>query len=157
MKKLKLLFLFGLLSVMAFSFSACSDDDDEVGSSADLVGVWELVSYEYWEKENGEITYEDAGNENDERIEFKADGTYREAEYYNDEWNWDGEDVGATWNYKNGVITMRYTEDGETYSSSGTVKELTATKLVVEAYEKETEEGVVYEYWTHSEYRKISD
>ena len=46
MKKFKLLFLLGLLSAMALSISACSDDDEGVGSASDLVGVWELVSYE---------------------------------------------------------------------------------------------------------------
>ncbi|WP_298073529.1 lipocalin family protein [uncultured Bacteroides sp.] len=157
MKKFKLLFLLGLLSVMALSISACSDDDEGVGSASDLVGVWELVSYEYWEKEDGEITYERVENDRDERIEFKADGTWREAWMYNGKWDWFDEEEGDTWNYKNGTIIRSFIEDGRICSDEFHVKELTATNLVVEWYEKETYDGVVYEEWERYEYRKVSD
>lgn len=45
MKKLNFLFLFGLLSVMILSISACSDDDDKevaTGNSS-IVGTWEVA------------------------------------------------------------------------------------------------------------------
>lgn len=45
MKKVNFLFLFGLLFVMMYGFSACSDDDDKdvaTGNSS-IVGVWEVA------------------------------------------------------------------------------------------------------------------
>ncbi len=45
MKKVNFLFLFGLLFVMMFGFSACSDDDDKdvaMGNSS-IVGVWAVA------------------------------------------------------------------------------------------------------------------
>ena len=45
MKKLNFLFLFGLLSVIALSISACSDDDDKevAAGNSSIVGVWEVA------------------------------------------------------------------------------------------------------------------
>lgn len=64
MKKLNFLFLFGLLSVMMLSISACSDDDDDenvpIGNSS-IIGVWE----------NQDWTY--SNRKGDLRLEFKAD------------------------------------------------------------------------------------
>lgn len=59
MKKTYLLFLLGLMSIMPFGFSACSDDDEKVPeSSSALIGTWERISCTYQYKENG-ISYED--------------------------------------------------------------------------------------------------
>ena len=45
MKKTYFLFLLGLMSIMAFGFSACSDDDEkEPESSSALIGTWERIS-----------------------------------------------------------------------------------------------------------------
>ena len=154
MKKINFLWLMGILMVLPVSFVSCSDDDDEVGSSADLVGVWEEVYYEWWEKENGKITYDGVDEGGEVRVEFKADGTLRDARMRNGKWDWYDE---GTWTYKNGVLTTSVTEDGETYSESVDVKELTATKLVIEWYYKETDDGVVYEEWERTECRKVSD
>lgn len=43
MKKINFLFLFGLLSVMMFGFSACSDDKDVAIGNSSIVGVWEVA------------------------------------------------------------------------------------------------------------------
>ena len=45
MKKVNFLFLFGLLFVMMFGFSACSDDDDKDVATGDssIVGVWAVA------------------------------------------------------------------------------------------------------------------
>ena len=144
MKKINFLWLVSILMLLPIGFVSCSDDDDEVGSdeigsSANLVGVWELVPDKTWVKENGEIIY-DTDEGSSIVIEFKADGT----------WNLVYEEDEGTWNYKNGVLTTSGIEDdGEIYSTRSTVKELTATKLVIEGYE----EGI----FEHAEYRKISD
>ena len=48
MKKTYFLFLLGLMSIMAFGFSACSDDDEkEPESSSALIGTWERISCTY--------------------------------------------------------------------------------------------------------------
>jgi len=78
MKKIfkKLLFL-TLATTMAFSFSACSDDDDDEGVSSSLiksliVGSWESVE-------------EDGGyGINVNRITFRADGTCKTVSWYED-------------------------------------------------------------------------
>ena len=79
MKKLNYLWMLGLLMFAAVNFSACSSSDDEeevLGSSSDLVGLWESVSMEGWTKLNGEI-YDGVEMENEKvRIKFNADGTW---------------------------------------------------------------------------------
>ena len=153
MKKINFLWLVSILMLLPIGFVSCSDDDDEVGSdeigsSANLVGVWKLVPDKTWVKENGEIIY-DTDEGSSLVIEFKADGTWNMVGHYTGEYLVYEEDEG-TWNYKNGVLTTSGIEDdGEIYSTRSTVKELTATKLVIEGYE----EGI----FEHVEYRKISD
>ena len=93
-------------------------------------------------------------NDSDTRITFSEDGTCKTAEYYNNKWNWD---ETGTWSYKNGEITIRITYEGESYSETATVKELTSSKLVLEYIDKYTEDGTSYEDYELSEYRKISD
>lgn len=140
---------------MTFSFSACSDDDDDsVGSTSDLVGTWEIVSYSYQWKEDGEVVDEGTSNDHDSRIVFNENGTCKDAEFYSGEWHWNNE---GTWNYKNGKLTIKSTYEGETEITTATVKELTQSKLVVEAVDKYTEDGTVYEDWTLQEYRKVSE
>ncbi len=143
-----------LLAIMFLGFSACSDDDEDgVGSASELVGTWEKVSCTYQWKENGKVVDEETDNENDRRITFNEDGTYQVSEYYN-KWYWD--DAGM-WSYKNGKLTIRSTYEGENWSGTATVKELTSSKLVFEYINKYTEDGTSYEDYELSEYRKISD
>ena len=48
MKKTYFLFLLGLMSIMTFGFSACSDDDEKAPeSSSALIGTWERISCTY--------------------------------------------------------------------------------------------------------------
>lgn len=73
MEKIHKLFLWGLLAVVMFSFSACSDDDE--GGGTGIVSTWEYrQSSEYYEI-----------------VQFRADGTYivEEHEYYNSRNEWD--------------------------------------------------------------------
>ena len=142
----------------AVNFSACSsDDDDASGSSSELVGLWESVSFEVWEKEDGEIVYEyewEDGDGGGDRVKLNSNGTFVTYEYYNYSGKWVLCDTG-TWEYKNGKIymTFDYGEYEEEVTEVATVKELTSTRLVIEAYEKDG----YYEYWGKSVYRKISE
>lgn len=139
--------------LMPISFTSCSDDDDEIGSVSELVGTWEIVSRTYQWKEDGKVVDEETDNENDRRITFNEDGTYQVSEYYN-KWYWD---EAGTWSYENGKLTIRSTYEGESWSETATVKELTSSKLVLEYIDKYTEDGTSYEDYELSEYRKISE
>jgi hypothetical protein len=52
MRTLKLIGLAIVAIVMSVNFAACSDDDDDFNTD-DLVGLWEGVTSEFEEKENG--------------------------------------------------------------------------------------------------------
>lgn len=152
MKKLNYLWLFGLLSVMALGFVACSDDDDEgPGSSTDLVGTWKLVSGYYVEKENGKIISEEEDDgSDDERFVFTADGDFES--YVSGRLSDDG-----TWAYKGDKISVTFNEEGDVYTEFLKVLELTKTTLTVEYAEKEKEDGATYEYYSKETYRKVTD
>lgn len=151
MKKKNYLWVFGLLlSFMTLGFSSCSDDDAP-GSSADLVGTWQSVSYIDWYKENGKIIDQSEDEDEDYRIRFNEDGTAEHNEKYNGKW-YDPEYIG-TWKYKGGKIYFYYDDEGEYI----TVKELTSSQMVWEYYDKYTEKGVTYEEYYREVFRKISD
>lgn len=149
MKKLKRLsVLLGLFIVLAFGFSACSDDD-EVGSSSDIVGTWIWVSSHGWAKEDGKIIEEWEDNEGDEWMynTFYEDGSLEIIDIGDD---WQVCETG-TWEYKNGKLHTII--DGE--SSIAPIVSLTSTEMVIAYHEKETEDGVTYEYYEEYLYRKI--
>lgn len=150
MKKVNYLWLFGLLSVMTWGFIGCSDDD-EPGSSAELVGTWKLVNGYYVEKKNGEII--DEGNDDgadDERFVFKANGIFENyAEGYLSD--------NGSWTYKGGTIYVTFDDEGDVYTESLKVLELTTTTLTVEYSEKEKVDGTTYEYYSKETYRRVQD
>ena len=70
MRTLRLIGLAIVAIVMSVNFAACSDDDDDFNTD-DLVGLWEGVTSEFEEKENGQVVdQDDAENIDDERIRF---------------------------------------------------------------------------------------
>lgn len=152
MKKTYFLFLLGLMSVMTFGFSACSDDDEkDPESSSALIGTWERISCTYQYKENGEIVDEGKDEGNDLvgfKLVFKEDGTCKSAEYHTDKWDWFDE---GKWSYSNGIITI--TDNNE--SESIKVKTLTDSQLIIETTDKYTEDGIFYEDYELTEYHKI--
>lgn len=141
--------MLGLLMFAAINFVSCSDDDDAPGASSDLVGLWELVSAEYKEKDDGE-TDEWEEFENDRRLKFNADGTGMSYENYDGKWE---ENEPARWQYKGGklYITSYDEEYDEEHLEVATVKELSSSRLVIEVHEK----GDSWEYWARMTYRKI--
>ena len=138
---------------MTFSVVSCSNDDEEgIGSEANLIGTWERVSQIHQYKENGKVVHEDTEYNDGFAIRFNKDGTYQECNNIHDGTDyWDN--GSTTWNYKNGIITFNLGYDKE----SCTVKELTNSKLVYETIDKDTEEGIDYESYYRDEYRKISE
>lgn len=137
---------------MTLCFSACSDDDEKVPeSTSTLIGTWERISCTYQYKENGEIVGE-GKDEGDDLVGFKLvfneDGTCKSAEYHTDKWDWFDE---GKWSYSNGIITI--TDNNE--SESIKVKILTDSQLVIEVMDKYTENGISYEDYELTEFRKI--
>ena len=152
MKKINYLWLFGLLSIMALGFAACSDDDDEgLGSSTDLVGPWKLVNGYYVEKKNGTvISEEEDDGSDDERFIFMADGGFKS--YINGRLSDDG-----TWTYKSGNIHIMFNDEYEEEYEDAKVLELTKTTLTIEYSETEKAGGTTYEYYAKETYRKVTD
>ena len=151
MKKKSLFFSLCMLSIMAFCFSACSDDDEEiVVSVSDLKGTWESVHISYYYKEDGKIVEQGEEADTNWRIVFNEDGTCKDGEFYGDKWHWDT----GTWSCENNKITtyLKY-RDARTV----TIKNLTSTKLVVEFIDKYTDDGMACEDYELTEYRKISE
>lgn len=149
MRTLRLIGLAIVAIVMSVNFAACSDDDDDFNTD-DLVGLWEGVTSEFEEKENGQVVdQDDAENIDDERIRFNSDGTL--TSYYKGGSTWVIEDEG-TWSVKDGKIYMR--GDGEEVVK---ILELSPQKLVVEISESGVEDGISYSYYEKSTYKKITE
>ncbi len=85
--KTKLFTIFLFCTALYFGFTSCDSDDDESYSKDDIVGVWDLVHTEFSGTYEGkeEVWSEDYDYEY--RIEFLADGTGVDYEYYNRRWN----------------------------------------------------------------------
>ena len=150
---MKFLNKFLFLSVLAMSLTlvSCSDDDKGPGSTEELVGMWEVVEGTEWEKEDGEIVYEDDDYNGDLRYEFKANGTYNR--YYKSGSSWYNDENG-TYSYKKGTLTMFDEDEEESYSA--TVKALTATTLEIESYASFNEGGIYYEAYVSFKFKRIS-
>lgn len=143
---------------LPISLSSCSGDDDNdneiIGSTTDLIGVWESVSAVAQLKKDGKVIANESLKDNSTRIEFYEDGTYRFGEYYDGEWDWDYETY--EWKYLNGKIILEEEQDDENYNYV-VVKSLTSKKLIANVIEKYIEDGISYEMNATVEYRKISN
>lgn len=144
MRTLRLIGLAIVAIVMSVNFTACSDDDDDFNIS-DLEGLWEGVTSEFEEKENGQVVDKDTESLDDQRIRFKSDGTI--TSYYKSGSNWIVEDEG-TWSVKNGKIYMR--ADGE--EDVAKILELNPQTLVIEISESGVEDGISYSYYEKDTY-----
>ena len=144
MRTLRLIVLAIVAIVMSVNFTACSDDDDDFNIS-DLEGLWEGVTSEFEEKENGQVVDKDTESLDDQRIRFKSDGTI--TSYYKSGSNWIVEDEG-TWSVKNGKIYMR--ADGE--EDVAKILELNPQTLVIEISESGVEDGISYSYYEKDTY-----
>lgn len=151
MKNINSLFLFGILSIIALGFSACSDDD-EITNASDLIGLWEPThaeGYEIWEgdKETWDFDINASTNNADyERIEFLSDGACK-SYYYSNGWKSYSEKV--TYHLKGNKVIMRDTTEEVTYEY--TIVSLTSTRLILER--RETGDGE--DYYEKVTYKKV--
>jgi hypothetical protein len=126
--------------LVACMFGSCSDDDDDLGSSSDLVGTWVVVLEEGYMIEDGEKeTFKEQYDVSDPEymVTFEADGTF-----FNDE---GGE---GTWEYSNGTLTIQY-ENGDDFKIK--VIKLTSSEMVTEVRVKDGGD----EYYEKTTFRKI--
>ncbi|MCM1519807.1 MAG: lipocalin family protein [Lachnoclostridium sp.] len=148
MKKLNLFIPMVLMAVMsAFTFVSCSDDDDKIDNGK-IVGTWESVLEEWWEKEDGKIVDEGTDDDTDLRVEFKADGTVTQYEYYNSSWHLD---ITGNYSISGNKLTIVYDEDGDEYTSTQNIEMPDDNTLVVSGYWKEDN----YEGYEKTTFRRI--
>ncbi len=152
------------LSLVSMTMTSCGDDEEdeppleqpgnqpgdddglvptepeEIPSNA-LVGTWQSVYVDTWEKEGGVINEDGVykGPYTLGTLVFTADGTVKETS--------DGESV--TGKYKLIGDDLVIMSDG--YESISKVLQLTDEKLIIEYHEVEEE----YEYYMKTEYRKV--
>ena len=96
MKTLRLIGMAVIAVIMSVNFVACSDDDEDKGSSNPIVGTWQ----------------EDEGNGNYFVWKFNADGTGIEQEYYNGQL-YEPDTFTYTYDEKTTVLTITYKEEGD--------------------------------------------
>ena len=143
MKNYKIFYTLFMLLSMSLGFTACSDDDDDV-STNDLVGTWEAIWEEGYEKWEDGIDEWDEAPEDQYRIIFNADGTYSSEYYYSGKWH---EEVIGTYSVKGNKLYGK-NEEGDYVA---TIFSLTSTQLILEEYEKYSDE-----YGIEEEYNKVT-
>lgn len=150
MKTLRIIGMAVIAVIMSVNFAACGDDDDF--DTADLIGLWEGVSSDSVEKENGQIVDTDTDDLSDVRMRFNSDGTLVGYEKVNGVWI--EEDYVSTWIYKDGKLYAT-SEDAE--NVIGNIIELNSERLVIGGSYSETEDGIKYEYQETSTYKKVTE
>lgn len=125
-----------LLSI-SFGLTSCGDDDDEVGSEKELIGTWNIVHLDGYDKENGEVTktYDENYEEGKETIVFNENHTVAGTWF----------DSGFQWAYKGNKLTLRWSDVDGDETEEMTVLEMSSTRMVAEVLEKVKESGVNYE------------
>lgn len=151
MRTLRIIGMAIVAIVMSVNFAACGDDDDDF-DTADLIGLWEGVSSDSVEKENGQIVDTDTEDLSDVRMRFNSDGTLVGYEKVNGVWI--EEAYVATWAYKDGKLYAT-SEDAE--NVIGNVIEVNSERLVIGISETATEDGIKYEYQETSTYKKVTE
>lgn len=136
MKKYKIFYALFVLLGMSLSFTACSDDDDEV-SSSQLVGTWEATWEKGYEKWEDEIDEWDEAPEEPFRITFYEDGTWLSEYYYNGKWH---DEENGTYSVKgNKIYVSDRWDDYEV-----TIVSITSSQLILEEKGKDADEEWYY-------------
>ena len=142
MKTLKYFSFFLFALVLGAGFASCSDDDENVNSSA-IVGKWEVIYDEGYEvgydSENPEYKDEWGYEVNNFFIVFNNDGTGYSEEY--------GDKLAFSWALNGNKLTASYGSDHD----DATVLKLTDSELLLEFHEKEGH----YEYYEKMSLRKV--
>lgn len=151
MKDYKIFYTLFMLLSMSLGFAACSDDENEEVSSDSIIGTWEAIWEQGYEKYEG---YEDdVWNEPPSepyRVTFKADGSYFSEYSYNGKWY---EEMTGTYSVEGKKLYVIDDEDGERYEI--TIVSLTSTQLILEEHEKYIDEGVVGEDYNKVTYKRV--
>lgn len=151
MKTLRIIGMAVIAVIMSVNFAACGDDDDDF-NTADLIGLWEGVSSDSVEKENGQIVDTDTDDLSDVRMRFNSDGTLIGYEKVNGVWV--EEDYVSTWTYKDGKL---YATSVDEENVMGNIIEVNSERLVIGISETATEDGIKYEYQETSTYKKVTE
>ncbi len=130
-----------LVSACVIGFTSCSDDDDE--SNGGIVGTWQSVHIDTWEKINGEQTEDGSysGPYEQGTVVFTAEGRISMTE--------EGESTEtATYTFTGDKLIIK--SDGETTEVK--VLKLSDDKLILEYHE--SDRG--YESYIKVEFRKVN-
>ena len=152
-----LAFLLIATLLVGFSFTSCSEDDDDY-SKSDLVGTWQLVSGKAVTKLAGQVVEEwPLGEEGLHTITLNQDGTFIS---YSEEEDWYGdieiEEDEGTWSLKGNKLTL-ISDDEDEDPETAKITKLTSSTLVLEQSEKGKYEGISYEYNRKQTFIKILD
>ena len=140
--------------LLSFAVSSCGDDDEEIGSRADLIGMWEITHVKGGGIVEGEKVYEDT-DMNNMRYEFKEDGTLIMYEKRGSSWRIEDQ---LQFEYKSGgQLYLResdgtpYEDDFERYSMK--VIKLTGSTLILQEDFKEDSDNEIKADYT---FKRIS-
>jgi uncharacterized protein (TIGR03066 family) len=112
--------------LLIFSIYSCgNDDEDSVGSRAQLVGIWNGVSGIEQEWKDGDLIHDDK-EDYDATVEFKEDGTFIERD--RDGGN-SSDNVTGKWSYSGNKLTLT-DDEGEEDTIVYTVTKLTKNEFV---------------------------
>lgn len=143
-----------LAMVLCLNLTSCSDDDDDNGATeANLVGTWQYMAGEDWDKENGNIIDYDSFEDQDLRFTFNEDHTYTNDEKYSSDGLWHQAGSG-TWKLVGNKIYLQ--GNGDEDSEYITIKKITSTDMVWEDHITYNEDGNTYEEYYHIELKKVN-
>ena len=142
----KLFYLFGVMLLTATVFTSCSDD--EVGNAKDLIGQWQGVSEEGWEKVNGKVVDDWSNDYDDVMYVFTEDGKLSLYEYSSGRWRLEEQ---VEYRYKNGKISISGSDE------VADVKKLTSNTLILVFRFEENYEGDRYEGYDEYTFRRADD
>jgi len=158
MKTLRFFGMVLLTVLMSAGFTACGDDDDDIGNVSNIYGTWETTHSEGWEKTNGKLDDEwdwDASESSNTdylgRFVFTEDG---EAIHY--EWTGSRWYLCCTHDYTISGNKLRIKDfDGDDEDLVMTIKTLTESVLVLESSDSWTEDGEKYESYEKQTFKKV--
>lgn len=135
--------------LLSFAVSSCGDDDEEIGSRADLIGMWELTHVKGGGISESEKVNEDV-DMNNMRFEFKEDGTLNWYEKRGSSWRIDEQ---LQFEYKSGGQLYLRDSDGTPYEDeyekySMKVVKLTESTLILQEYFKEDSDNEITASYT---------
>lgn len=167
-------FWYLLLIPLFMGLAACGDDDEEdgVGSSDSLVGLWQMSHVKGSVVENGNTyTFDVNVSENNledfyeadvadfTRFEFTSDGIFRGWEYDEDDQEWhnytDDDWNGANVKYTLSGNKLVLSNGNKRLDEEMTVKSLTSSTLVLHTEEEEYEGTDVYKLSMDVTFKKI--